>query len=381
MKPLRGIDGITAEWLTDSLRGDGHLGSNGRVAEVAVSDLGVGRGYISQTVRVTPTYEGDPGSAPATVIAKVPSFVNVQERYNRWIGTMVKAEVDWYREAGAECPTRVPFSYGGVHEHRLSYALLLEDLGSLRTVSMHEPLPPDEVLKIAAGVAKVHAKWWEADGLSSASWLPSTKDQVEINTPLAQAGWEIFAERIVPAVDPDFLLVGERIVRDFATLYPRGDAMGGTLIHGDFKSENVLFGEVGTPEEIVFLDWQLTGYGSGPRDIGYFVTQSLDTEPRRQIEEELLVVYYQTLLENGVTGYSMEQCHEGYRLGLMGALVISLIGAQGLADLQPPEENASAEEKQSFSDLVKAAEALVRVGSERNITAIMDTKSGELLGL
>ena len=63
MKPLRGIDGITAEWLTDSLRGDGHLGSNGRVAEVAVSDLGVGRGYISQTVRVTPTYEGDPGSA------------------------------------------------------------------------------------------------------------------------------------------------------------------------------------------------------------------------------------------------------------------------------------------------------------------------------
>ena len=69
MEPVADTYGITAEWLTDALREGGHL-PRGRVREVDVGDIGVGRGYISQSVRVTPTYEGANGDAPASFVAK-----------------------------------------------------------------------------------------------------------------------------------------------------------------------------------------------------------------------------------------------------------------------------------------------------------------------
>lgn len=54
MEPIGGKSEITAERLTDALREAGHP-PRGRVRTVDVADVGVGRGYISQTVRLTPT--------------------------------------------------------------------------------------------------------------------------------------------------------------------------------------------------------------------------------------------------------------------------------------------------------------------------------------
>lgn len=70
---------------------------------------------------------------------------------------------------------------------------------------------------------------------------------------------------MVPKVDPGFMPVGERLVRDFGAIYERGAASAATLIHGDFRIESFLFGEPGSDDELVILDWQLAGYGSGPR--------------------------------------------------------------------------------------------------------------------
>ena len=63
MEPLGGKHEITAEWLTEALREGGRL-PQGRVSAVDVNTDGIGFGYISETVRVIPTYEGADGSAP-----------------------------------------------------------------------------------------------------------------------------------------------------------------------------------------------------------------------------------------------------------------------------------------------------------------------------
>ncbi len=63
MEPVADKYGITAEWLTDALRAEGHL-PEGRVSAVDIGDVGVGRGYISQTVRVTPSTRGQTGMRP-----------------------------------------------------------------------------------------------------------------------------------------------------------------------------------------------------------------------------------------------------------------------------------------------------------------------------
>ena len=380
MEPVADKYGITAEWLTDALREGGHL-PQGRVSAVDVGDIGVGRGYISQSVRVTPTYEGADGDAPASFVAKVPTFVQVPEYLTPWTAMIIETEIHWYREASAECPARIPMCYGGVHDNRTSYALLMEDLGDLGTLSQTDSCPPEQAALVVKALAKIHAHWWESERLREWTWLPSTERQSTINTPLVQGGWEAFAERIAPKIDPAFVPVGERLVRDWGTLYERGAASGATLIHGDFRIENFLFGEPGTKDELAIIDWQIAGYGSGPRDLAYFIAQGFDPEKRPAVSDDLLALYHQTLVEHGVTGYSFEQCRDDYRIGLLVSMFIPLIGVQGVDAIAPPPPEASEEDHQAFRDLVAAAESLIVLMAERNITAIMEANAGELLGV
>ena len=113
-----------------------------------------------------------------------------------------------------------------MHENRTSYALLLEDMGDLGTLSQTDSCPPEQALQVVRTLARMHAHWWESERLREWTWLPSTERRSEINTPLVQGGWDAFARRIAPRVDPAFVPVGERLVRDWGTLYERGAASG-----------------------------------------------------------------------------------------------------------------------------------------------------------
>ena len=139
-----------------------------------------------------------------------------------------------------------------------------------------------------------------------------------------QGGWPLFAERVVRRVCPEFEPIGERLARDFGALYARGEASAATLVHGDFRSENLLFGDPDSDEAVVVLDWQLVGRGSGARDLAYFIGQSLDVPSRRALEADLLETYYRSLTRAGVRGYTFEQLREDYALGLLMAMFIPI---------------------------------------------------------
>ena len=379
MEPLGGRHEVTAEWLTEALREGGHL-PEGRVSAVDVNTDGIGIGYISETVRIVPTYEGTDGSAPASLVAKLPVAVDFPEYLKPWAAQAVETELHFYPEASGDCEARVPACYGAAFEGWRSYALLLEDLSHLESMSQMDSGPRDRADAIVTMLGALHAQWWESDRLREASWLPSPERQSELNTPLVEGGWEMFAEQVVPRVDPHFMPIGERVVRDFAGIFERGAASGATLVHGDFRIENFLFGEPGTPDEIVFIDWQLSGYGSGLRDMAYFVSQGFDPDERREVEDDLIATYHASLVEHGVSGYSLAQCHEDYRLGLLWSLYAPIIGMTGMAEREPPPPDAPEEEQQAFREMIETGVALVTVMAERNIKAVMDTKAGDLLG-
>ena len=379
MEPLAGKHEITAEWLTEALREGGHL-PQGRVSAVDVNTDGIGFGYISETVRLVPTYEGAEGSAPASLVAKLPVLVDFPEYLKPWAAQAVETELHFYPEASGDCAARVPLCYGAAFEGWRSYALLLEDLSELESLSQMDSCPRERADVIVGMLGALHAQWWESDRLREASWLPSPGRQSELNTPLVEDGWEMFAERIVPRVDPDFMPVGERLVRDFGGIFERGSASGATLVHGDFRIENFLFGEPGTPNELVFIDWQLSGYGSGGRDMAYFVSQGFHPNERREVEDDLIAKYHTSLVEHGVSGYSLAQCHEDYRLGLLWSLYAPIIGMTGMAKRESPPPEATEEERQAFDEMIETGVALVTVMAERNIKAVMDTKAGDLLG-
>lgn len=68
------------------------------------------------------------------------------------------------------------------------------------------------------------------------------------------------------------------------------------LIHGDCWVNNILFkySENGEPEDIRFVDFQLTRQASLGFDLNYFIFSSLRTDVRVQHFDELLAIYCQT---------------------------------------------------------------------------------------
>jgi len=385
-EPLGGKSEITAEWLTDALREGGHP-PRGRVRTVDVAEVGGGRGYISQNVRRAPTYEGAPDSAPASLVAKVPAFFELPAYLGPWAAMIIETEIPWSREASAYCAARVPSSFGGKHANRFSYTLLLEDRGHLGTLSRTESCPPERARPIVRALADVHPQWWEMDRLRAATWLPSTEQQAGVNAPLVAGGWDIFAERIMPKVDAGFMPAGERLVRDFGAIYERSAASAATLIHGDFRIENFLFGEPGSDDELVILDWQLAGYGSGPRDLACFIAQGIDRSSAalsmRSCSRCTTPRWWRTASPAIPSGGAETTTALGcWRACLDSAPpAFPLIGIQGAEALEPPPKEASAEDKRALDELLRAAETLMVMLAERNSTAVMDARAGELLGV
>ena len=108
-----------------------------------------------------------------------------------------------------------------------------------------------------------------------------------------------------------------------------------TIVHGDFRPDNIVFdtGFRGCP--ITAIDWQLTTQGNGALDISYLATFGLTVDLRRAIEDSLLSVYHTTLVSEVVTGYSLNQCQADYKTGILYPFRVSV---QALANLDLSDE-------------------------------------------
>ena len=98
------------------------------------------------------------------------------------------------------------------------------------------------------------------------------------------------------------------------------------------------------------------------------------------MEDGLIAKYHASLVQHGVSGYSLAQCHEDYRLGLLWSLYAPIIGMTGMAKRELPPPEAPEAERKAFDEMIETGVALVTVMAERNIKAVMDTKAGDLLG-
>jgi aminoglycoside phosphotransferase (APT) family kinase protein len=116
----------------------------------------------------------------------------------------------------------------------------------------------------------------------------------------------------------------ERVIPHISSIV---DAYDGprTLAHGDYRLDNMLFPEGSTTPMIV--DWQTAAWGPPAADVALFLGGSLTTEARREHWGELLDVYHQALVEDGITSYSREQLEHDVRLSAFGGAVMAVMSA------------------------------------------------------
>ena len=73
-----------------------------------------------------------------------------------------------------------------------------------------------------------------------------------------------------------------------------------TVIHGDLRSENMLFPQTHMKEFMVY-DFQCIKEASGMLDVAYHIGSSMSVKDRRLHERDLLIHYYNVMRQRGVT--------------------------------------------------------------------------------
>ena len=86
-----------------------------------------------------------------------------------------------------------------------------------------------------------------------------------------------------------------------------------TLVHGDFRMENLMYGREPNHHEIVVIDWQGPLKARGMFDVSLFLGQSTKTEVRREHERALLERYLEGLKAGGVADVDWDFIWEDYQ--------------------------------------------------------------------
>ncbi len=102
------------------------------------------------------------------------------------------------------------------------------------------------------------------------------------------------------------------------------------LIHGDYRLDNMLFGQPGADRPLTVVDWQTVTWGPAFTDVAYFLGCALPVEARRDHYDALLRAYHQAL--GARPPVDLDTVRSGVRrqsfFGVMMAIVSSMLVAR-----------------------------------------------------
>ena len=225
-------------------------------------------------------------------------------------------EVGFYRMLADRTPIDAAACFAAESEPETGRAfLIMEDLAHARNGSSTSGLTIDQLVHVLLALARMHARWWDDSAVGGLTWLRLRSMLAPSNVAeVFERGWPTFLSRLSIPIDDEILGMKRWISRSLhqasATLYETGPR---TLVHGDVQADNLFFPAApGRP--VVFVDWQMVTYGRCVVDVANAIRGSLERDLRREAEADLLTVYHEALVQNGVRSYPFAQCRADYDL-------------------------------------------------------------------
>lgn len=328
VKKPNSSDAITAEWLNDVLHRSGIL-TDANIVAVSAADLGTGVGILGEVARLTVQYD-KATSGPSSFISKCPTAnaTNLQVARSQYF---YPREVSFYTRLAQHSPIRTPRLYHAeldMTDH--TFVLLLEDLADLQRGDQVTGLTPEQANTAIDAIARLHGAWWGKvdSGAMDALFDIANPD----NCAALQAGYQYsvapalanfadcysaytktVAERLAP--------VAARVVRQLSS----GER---SLVHGDYRADNLLFTPAG--DDVAAVDWQISGRGGPLCDVAYLICNSVTRKYREEAESTLLRRYHDALLRMGVSGFSFNDCWQSYRFAVLYGLFVAIFSTGGM---------------------------------------------------
>ena len=363
MTPLpipSGLGGVTPRWLTSALRAGGSLGSEGAVVALHPRRIGEGVGIMGELHAVALTYEGPQGTAPDSVVVKLPSPFEENREQGVNLG-MYEAEVRFYRELAPRTPTGLP----AVHVSEIvsgtaDFVIVMEDLGELDFVDQATGMSEAQGHAAVRALADLHAAWWGRVMTDELDWVPVTAGpRIEMVAELLPQVGQVFLDRFAGRLTDDAVTHAQWFIANVLPCYRTLAASAETtLIHSDYRVENVMFGG---PTEAVVIDWQGLARGPGTYDLAYLLSGSMQIDDRREHERDIVATYHDRLTHHGID-VTADELWTGYRMGQsVGGLATTVFSGATL-DLA---------NERGFE--------LIATMAERHFTAALDLESRALI--
>ena len=317
------IADITPAWLMAALGT-----APARVVDACPQRIGVGIGIMADEWRLTLTWDKPGPDQLASVVVKLPSSAEG----NRALANernLYESEVRFYRELAAQTKTRVPRCF---HARKAAdaadFVVVMEDLSELRMVDQIDGLTLAQAKQAVAALADLHASWWGKVSTPELDWIPSVvHPRMKMMAELWPQLWPVFAQRFGADLPEGGEALGEDVRDHYWPLMQELAEEPWTLLHIDFRCENLMFHSDGSG--LVVLDWQSIGRGPGTYDLAYLLGGSLAADVRAAHEEALVEQYHRELVKGGVRDYPLERLWAAYRLAhrVAGTATVVLIGA------------------------------------------------------
>ena len=315
-------DAVDAGWLTARLR------DNGLDVEVASFDAQqIGTGQIGKCVKYTLRYASSSQNGPASIVAKFPS----DDPTSRATGVMLKnflREVRFYQELQSRLSIRTPKCYfAQIIDEGPEFVVLMEDLHPAQQGDQLRGCTPRIAEAAVLELAGLHGPSWCDSSLHKMKWLRDECEPPPVTTQdLYRNQLPGFLDRFAQHLADDEIGIIEAVgAADSGPLFESLPEVF-SLVHVDYRLDNLLILERGDDTEVTAVDWQSITLGAPLNDVAYFLGAGLLPEVRIEVEQDIVRAYHAKLQQAGIA-FDWADCWENYRRGVFAGFAVTVIAA------------------------------------------------------
>jgi hypothetical protein len=311
---VRTIEELEPAWLAEAL-------DTGPVGSFSVSRIGTGQ--MSQSYRILLDYSEDQSSGPRTIVVKLAASDETSRSTGVGLG-IYEREIRFYRELAPRIGGPLPLCHYARYDAEEGwFTLVLEDVAPAVQGDEIAGCGVDQARLAMLGLARLHAPVFDDPGLGDTEWL---NESTPVNQALVSQLLPAFFQRYGERISAEHRTLCERFIdRLDPWLADRTPPLG--LVHGDFRLDNLLFGDPQGAKPLTVVDWQTVGWGGALNDASYFLGGALPVSDRRTHEQELLREYHDSLVAQGVRSLGWEKCWEGYRRRAVGGVLMAIVAS------------------------------------------------------
>jgi hypothetical protein len=214
--------------------------------------------------------------------------------------------------------------YADIDVETASFVLLLEDMAPAEQGDQLRGCSRDMAKVAVDELVRLHAPRWGDPALEALDWLHRDRAaQREFLLVLLPSAWDGFRDRYADHLGDDVLTTGGALFGNLES-YLGTDTRPWTVIHGDYRLDNLLFDLTPGGVPLTVVDWQTCTHGPALQDVAYFIGAAMPADMRRDAETDLVRGYHAGLVAAGVADYGWDRCWRDYRRGSWAGLIMAV---------------------------------------------------------